>query len=90
VSGELSIDSMPAFPAFCAMAGLLSVHWSWGLQVLVWTRFRINYVYIFELDPRFTRSYTQIFSDCASDSIIFFSLVRMSTHFHVFASRGCL
>jgi hypothetical protein len=77
LNGEMSIDTMPAFPAFCALAGFLCVHWSWGLQVLVWTRFRINYVYIFELDPRYTRSYTRIFSDCASDTIVYFTLVRL-------------
>lgn len=38
----------------------------------MWTRFRINYMYVFELDPRYTRSYIKIFNDCAVDSIAYF------------------
>ena len=72
-----SIDSMPGFPAFCALAGLLTLHWSWGLQVWVWTRFRINYIYVFELDPRHVRSYIKIFNDCTVDTIWFLSLVLL-------------
>jgi len=33
--------------------------------------------YVFELDPRYTRNYTKIFSDCASDTIVFFILVLL-------------
>jgi hypothetical protein len=28
------------------------LHWAWGASVLVWTRSRINFIYLFELDPR--------------------------------------
>jgi hypothetical protein len=28
-----SLDATPAFPAFCALAGLLTLHWSWGVMV---------------------------------------------------------
>jgi hypothetical protein len=35
-----------------AVAGLLMLHWAWGASVLVWTRSRINFIYLFELDPR--------------------------------------
>ena len=46
-----SIDSMPGFPAFCAFAGLLTLHWSWGLQVWVWTRFRIVSSFVLQTTP---------------------------------------
>jgi len=70
--GVYTIDNMSGFPALCALAGLLLAHWSWGIQVWVWTRFRVNYVYVFELDPRYVRSYIKIFNDCALDSIALF------------------
>lgn len=42
----LSIDSLPGFGVLCGLFGLLVLHWSWGVQVYVWTRFRINYIYM--------------------------------------------
>ena len=74
---QASIDSTPGFPAFCALAGLLALHWSWGIQVWVWTRFRINYIYVFELDPRHVRSYIKIFNDCTVDTLWFLSLMLL-------------
>lgn len=68
------IDKLPAFTCFCALAGLVCVHWSWGIQVWIWTRFRINYIYVFDLDPRFIRSYIRIFDDCALDTALYFGL----------------
>jgi len=76
-SGQPSLDTMAAFPAFCALAGLLLVHWSWGIQVWVWTRSRINYIFLFELDPRHTRSYIQILNDCTTDSIWYLFLTLL-------------
>ena len=37
--------------AFCAFAGLLTLHWSWGLQVWVWTRFRIVSSFVLQTTP---------------------------------------
>jgi hypothetical protein len=31
--------------------------WLWGINLYVFNSFRINYVFIFELDPRTTMSY---------------------------------
>ena len=49
---EVSIGGRTAFPVFRGVFGLLSWHWFWGIAVYVWNRFRINYIYLFEFDPR--------------------------------------
>ena len=45
--GEVSIGGRSAFPVFRACFGLLTWHWFWGVAVYVWTRYRINYIYLF-------------------------------------------
>ena len=35
--------------------------WALALNALIWTRFRINYVFIFELNPRDHLSYYELF-----------------------------
>ena len=37
---------------FRDIIGLVAWHWFWGMSVYVWTRYRINYIYLFEFDPR--------------------------------------
>ena len=52
------------------------------LQVWIWTRFRINYIYLFELDPRSVRSYLTIFNDAAVDSILFLLITLLYFKVH--------
>lgn len=85
-----SIDAMPGFPAFCALAGLLSVHLSWGIQVLVWTRFRINYVYVLLRACAFLGEVDA--SKCAKETLFCFkrfsaSLLPLYTFFCAFGAR---
>ena len=47
-----TIGSTTAFPVFRACGGLLLLNWCWGVSTFVWSRFRINYIYLFEFDPR--------------------------------------
>ncbi|KAG5190537.1 EXS family-domain-containing protein [Tribonema minus] len=49
---DVSVMGQPAFRVYRGVAGLLLLHWAWGFSVLVWTRTRINFIYLFELDPR--------------------------------------
>ena len=44
----------------CSQQGLgclVILGWMWGINLYVWSTFRINYLYIFELDPRVTLNY---------------------------------
>lgn len=76
-AGGPSLEEMPAFPVLCGLGGLLSVHWSWAIQVMVWTRYKINYIYLFELDPRYVRGHIKIINDCIVDTIIFLMLTML-------------
>jgi len=75
--GGPNFEEMPGFPAFCALGGLLFIHWSWAIQVGIWTRYKINYIYLFELDPRHIRSHLKIVNDCCQDTIMFIVLVLL-------------
>jgi hypothetical protein len=46
--------------------------WLWGVNLYIWSAFRINYIYIFELDPRFHMSHKHVFEQCTSVTIVFF------------------
>ena len=45
--------------------------WCWGVNVYVWTRYRINYLYLFDLDPRFTLRANEVFRIALDASIVF-------------------
>ena len=61
--GERSIGGRSAFPVFRGCFGLIAWHWFWGLSVYIWTRFRINYIYLFDFDPRNVDTPIDIFND---------------------------
>lgn len=67
-----TVFTLPAFPVYRAVGGLLLLHWAWGLSVLVWTRSRINYIYLFDLDPRHVRKPRQIFASATDEAIVYF------------------
>ena len=71
--GERSIGGRSAFPVFRGCFGLIAWHWFWGLSVYIWTRFRINYIYLFDFDPRNVDMPIDIFNDavrCRSYSLL--------------------
>ena len=49
---KLTSPSYPLNIVFRGIFGLIAWHWFWGMSVYVWTRYRINYIYLFEFDPR--------------------------------------
>mmetsp|Transcript_17546 Transcript_17546/g.35022 ORF Transcript_17546/g.35022 Transcript_17546/m.35022 type:complete len:941 (-) Transcript_17546:116-2938(-) len=69
--GEVSIGGRTAFPVFRGCFGLLAWHWFWGLSVYVWTRYRINYIYLFEFDPRNVDTPIDIFNDAVDETLVF-------------------
>jgi len=50
---------------------LISFGWFWGFDVWVWSKYRINYVFIFEFDPRSRLTYYEIWSESASWTTIY-------------------
>ena len=81
--GEVSIGGRSAFPVFRACFGLLAWHWFWGIQVYVWTRYRINYIYLFDFDPRNVDTPLDIFNDAVDETLVF--LICMLMYYKVSA-----
>ena len=69
--GEVSIGGRSAFPVFRACFGLLAWHWFWGFSVYIWTRYRINYIYLFEFDPRNVDTPIDIFNDAVDETLVY-------------------
>lgn len=78
---ESTIGGRTAFPVFRACGGLLLLQWFWACSVFVWTRFRVNYIYLFDFDPRIVNSPLALFSE-AVDNTLFF-LVCMLLYYKV-------
>ena len=71
VNGDKTIGATPAFPVFRACGGMLLLHWCWGISTLVWTRFRINYIYLFEFDPRNVKTSIGILNEAADETFVY-------------------
>ena len=71
VHGNETIGATPAFPVFRACGGMLLIHWCWGISTFVWTRFRINYIYLFEFDPRNVNSSMGILNEAVEETLVF-------------------
>eukprot|EP00970_Alexandrium_tamarense_P012905 scaffold3146_cov186-Alexandrium_tamarense.AAC.6 len=77
--GQVSIGGRSAFPVFRGCFGLLAWHWFWGMSVYVWSRYRINYIYLFEFDPRNVDTPIDIFNDAVDETFVF--LVSMLMYY---------
>ena len=66
-----TIGARSAFPVFRACGGLLFLQWFWGMSVWVWSRYRVNYIYLFDLDPRIVRSALSIFNAAVDNTLVF-------------------
>lgn len=69
--GNSTIGGRTAFPVFRAVGGLLVVHWCWGISVYVWTRYRINYIYLFDFNPNNVSSAISIFNVAVDNTFVF-------------------
>ena len=79
--GNSTIGGRTAFPVFRACGGLLIWHWFWGLSVYIWSRYRVNYIFLFDFDPRNVDTPVQIFNDCVDESLVF--LICMLLYYKV-------
>lgn len=68
-SNLIYITSLPIY-RFVGCCVLLA--WCWGLAVFVWTRYRVNWTYILELDPSEVRDHWDVWDSASSWSILFF------------------
>ncbi|RLN88653.1 hypothetical protein BBJ28_00017676, partial [Nothophytophthora sp. Chile5] len=66
-----------AYPVYRGIGCLLLLHWLLGVSLYVWRAARINYRYIFELDPRRTQAYPQVFGDATNMTIVFLANVLL-------------
>jgi hypothetical protein len=75
--GNSTIGGRTAFPVFRACGGLLVWHWCWGLSVYIWSRYRVNYIFLFDFDPRNVDTPVQIFNDCVDESLVFLTCMLL-------------
>mmetsp|Transcript_29503 Transcript_29503/g.81084 ORF Transcript_29503/g.81084 Transcript_29503/m.81084 type:complete len:913 (-) Transcript_29503:29-2767(-) len=66
-----TIGEREAFPVFRACGGLLTLQWFWGMSTWVWSRYRINYIYLFDFDPRIVSSPLSIFNSAVDNTLVF-------------------
>ncbi|CAI5710773.1 unnamed protein product [Peronospora effusa] len=66
-----------AYPVYRGIGCFLLLHWLVGVSLYVWRAARINYRYIFELNPRRAQSYPQVFSDATNMTIVFLANVLL-------------
>lgn len=70
-SGTSTIGGRTAFPVFRACGGLLLLQWFWGCSVFIWTRYRVNYIYLFDFDPRIVSTPFGIFNEAVDNTLFF-------------------
>lgn len=75
--GTSTIGARAAFPVFRACGGLLLLQWFWGCSVFVWTRYRVNYIYLFDLDPRNVSTPIGIFAQAVNNTLIYMLLMLL-------------
>jgi SPX domain/EXS family len=69
--GNSTIGGRSAFPVFRACGGILLLQWFWGCSVFIWTRYRINYIYLFDFNPKIVETPLGIFEDAVDNTLVF-------------------
>lgn len=75
--GNSTIGARAAFPVFRACGGLLLLQWFWGISVFVWTRYRVNYIFLFDLVPKTVLTPFELFSQAVDNTIPFLTLMLL-------------
>jgi len=76
-NGETTIGARYAFPVFRACGGLLLLQWFWGCSVFMWTRYRVNYIYLFDFNPRIVRTGMEIIADAVDNTLTYLILMLL-------------
>ena len=69
--GRSTIGGRTAFPVFRGCGGLLLLQWCWGFSVWVWTRYRVNYIYLFDFNPSIVNSPLAIFNEAVDNTLTY-------------------
>jgi len=82
--GIATLAGRSAFPVFRGCFGLLVWHWCWGVSAYVWRRYRINYIYLFDFNPKTVLYPHAIFNACVDETMVFLVTLllyyKSSTH----------
>jgi hypothetical protein len=76
-NGDSTIGARAAFPVFRACGGLLLLQWFWGCSVFVWTRYRVNYIYLFDMVPSTVSTPFGIYAQAVDNTLIFLVLMLL-------------
>jgi hypothetical protein len=76
-NGYSTIGERAAFPIFRACGGLLLLQWYWGCSVFVWTRYRINYIFLFDFVPSTISTPFDIFCAAVDNTLLFIMLMLL-------------
>ena len=76
-SGNSTIGGRTAFPVLRACGGLLILQWFWACSVFVWTRYRVNYIYLFDFNPRIVATSLTLFQEAVDNTLIFLLLTLL-------------
>ena len=68
---QTTIGGRTAFPIFRACGGLLMLQWCWGVSVWVWSRYRINYIYLFDFNSSIVASPLSIFNEAVDNTLFY-------------------
>ena len=58
-------------PVYRGIGVLLLLEWGWGCNLYIWDKYRVNYLALLELDPRTTMTYTEVFDEATTASMMF-------------------
>mmetsp|Transcript_24061 Transcript_24061/g.38821 ORF Transcript_24061/g.38821 Transcript_24061/m.38821 type:complete len:676 (+) Transcript_24061:242-2269(+) len=58
-------------PLYRAVGLLISLIWMWGFNIWIWSKYRVNHVFIFEISPRHKLSHLEIWNEAASMSLVY-------------------
>ena len=75
--GKSTIGSRPAFAVFRACGGLLLLQWFWGFSVFMWNRYRVNYIFLFDFNPRIVSTPVGIVKDAVDNTLLYMSLMLL-------------
>lgn len=75
--GQSTIGGRTAFPVFRACGGLLLLQWFWGMSKWIWSRYRVNYIYLFDFNPHIVDTPLMIFDEAVDNTLIFLTCMLL-------------
>jgi hypothetical protein len=76
-NGNSTIGGRAAFPVFRACGGILLLQWFWAVSVFIWNRYRVNYIYLFDFNPRIIATPLGLIENAVDNSLVFLILMLL-------------